>query len=262
MERDFLNDDQADIAAIRFAVDSGIIHIDTGEIYASGHTETLIGEAIRQYDRKGVFLASKVGRDNLGYDKILHSCKNSLERLGTDYLNLYLLHVYKTDVPLKDSIRALDTLMEEGRIRNMGVCNFTKEHLSEAQSYTKHKIVCNQVHYNLMFRQPETTGLLEYCQNNDIFLSAYRPIERGYFIENTPPILQEMCEKYQKTPSQIAVNWLISQPYVITFSKTRHINHLNENLNALDWHMENGDMENLKEFLPDWQNMPKAIPLQ
>lgn len=260
-EHDLSNDDEADIRAIRAALDEGIIHIDTAEAYADGYSEILVGKAIEGYDRANIFLASKVHKKNLGYNDILNSCKESLKRLNTPYLDLYLLHQYNPDVSLKDSMSALDELVETGSVKHIGVCNFNKEHLAEAQSYTKNKIVCNQVHYNLMFREPEVTGLIEYCKNNDIFISAWRPMGKGNLLEKIPDVLKEMCDKYNKTPAQIAINWLASQSYVITLSKTRSIIHLKENLESLDFQMEDSDIEKLRNEYPNQQSISDVVPL-
>lgn len=167
-----------DISAIRNCIEHGITHIDTAELYANGYTETLIAAALKGYNRSGIFLVSKAHWDHLSYDGIIHACRESLKRLETNYLDLYLLHSYNAKFPLKESMEALDYLVTEGLVRNIGVSNFTKEHLAEAQSYTKNKIVCNQVHYNLIFREAEATGLLRYCQENDVFLSAWRPVQK------------------------------------------------------------------------------------
>lgn len=260
-EHDFQNDDEADIAGIRAALDAGVTHIDTAEIYADGYTEILVGKAIKDYDRSKIFLVSKVQAANLSYDNILNACDKSLERLQTDYLDLYLLHRYNPEISLKESMMALDKLITNGKIKNIGVCNFTKEHLAEAQSYTKNKIVCNQVHYNLVFREPERTGLLEYCQNNDIFLSAWRPLGKGSLLEHTPQMILDMCKRYNKTSAQIDINWLISQPYVITLSKTRHVNHLKENLGSLDWQMDDLDIEKLRQEYPNQEDVSDSVPL-
>lgn len=259
-ERDASNDDEADVAGIKFALDNGVTHIDTAESYANGYAETLVGKAIHGYNRSKIFLASKVREKNLGYESILNSCKQSLERLGTHYLDLYLLHKYSKKVPLRNSMRALDKLVENGVVKNIGVCNFTKEHLAEAQGYTKNKIVCNQVHYNLIFREPERKDLVKYCQNNDVFLSAWRPV--GNLIGNIPFVLKEMCDKYKKTSSQIAINWLISQPHVITLAKTRQVSHLNENLGALNWQMEPDDIKRLSKEYPNQQDISDDVPLE
>lgn len=260
-ERDVNNDDDADIAGIKAALDAGVTHIDTAEVYANGHSEILIGKAIKGYNRSNIFLVSKVQADNMAYENILNSCKKSLERLQTNYLDLYLLHRFSEKHSLRDSIRALDKLVDEGLIRNIGVCNFSKEHLIEAQSYTKNKIVYNQVHYNLEFREPEVTGLLEYCQNNDIILSAWSPLDKGNILRNIPDVLQEMCNKYAKTPVQIALNWLMVQPNVIILSKTRQTDHLNENLGAIGWQMDEEDVEKLRREYPNQKTVNQHIIL-
>ncbi|MFA7191973.1 MAG: aldo/keto reductase [Candidatus Paceibacterota bacterium] len=261
LERDISNDDSADINGIKAAINAGITHIDTAELYADGYTEVLIGKAIKDFDRSTLFIASKVKKENLSFDGVINSCKKSLERLGVDYLDLYLIHFCNPEIPLQETMRALDFLKENGFIKNIGVCNFTVESLKEAQSYTNNKIVCNQVHYNLIFREPELKGVVEYCQKNDIFISAWRPLQKGMFSEDAPQIILDMAEKYKKTPAQIAINWLVSQPYVITLSKTRSEEHLNQNLGALDFIMDNDDIEKIRKEYPDQEEISDAVPL-
>lgn len=260
-EYDPKSDAVSDVEAIKRALDAGITHIDTAEVYAEGHAEMFIGEAIKGRDRSKIFLVSKVQEANLGYENVLHACRESLKRLGVEYLDLYLIHRYNKEFPLKETVRALDKLVKEGLVKNIGVSNFAKERLAEAQSYTKNKIVCNQVHYNLMVREAERTGLLTYCQNNDVFLCAWRAIERGNLFEPLPSILREMCEKYNKSPAQIAINWLISQPYVVTLSKMRNAEHLRENLGAIRWNMHTEDIEMLRRGFPNQQDV-SLIPLE
>src|SRR3989338_4078953 len=260
-EHDLDNDDEADILSIRTAIDSGITHIDTAEIYANGYSEILLGKAIKGYDRSKLFLVSKVHAENMSYENVINSCKKSLERIETAYLDLYLLHRHNPDLDLKQTIKALDYLVEQDLVKNIGVANFNKEFLAEAQSYTKNKIVCNQVHYNLEFREPEVTSLLNYCQNNDVFLVAWRPVGKGNLLENIPSIVKEMCDKYQKTPAEIAINWLISQPYILTLSKTRNIEHLRDILNAIGWEMEQNDIEKLRKEYPNQKNISDTVPL-
>lgn len=261
LEHNLDNDDERDIQAIKNAIDAGITHIDTAEKYAAGYTDLLIAKAIKGYDRSKLFLVSKVKKENLAYEDVLKSCKASLERLEVEYLDLFLIHFYNPSIPLTETMRALDELKEQGLIRNIGVCNFTKERLEEVQSLTKNKIVCNQVHYNLIFRECEATGLLKYCQENDIFLTAWRPTQYGEVKEHIPEVLQNMCEKYNKTPIQIALNWLVSQPNVITISKTSHKEHLEENLGALDWQMDQKDIEKLRNEYPGQQMVSNSVPL-
>lgn len=260
-DRNPLNDDEADIRAIQTGIDAGLTHIDTAEKYAAGYTEILTGQAIKKYDRSKLFLVSKVGSPNMSYDGILTACEASLTRLDTSYLDAYLLHRYNPNFLLKDSMRALDRLVDEGVIKNIGVCNFGPRHLTEAQTHSTHKIMYDQVHYNLMYREPEHAGLLEYCQQNDIFLMAWRPVGKGALLETVPAVVQEMCEKYQKTPAQIAINWLISQPNVITLSKMRHKEHLHENLGALGWGLTTEDIEKIRREFPNQHPISDVVPL-
>jgi diketogulonate reductase-like aldo/keto reductase len=117
------------------------------------------------------------------------------------------------------------------------------------------------VHYNLEFREPERAGLLEYCQSNDIMLVAYRPIQRGLFGSNTPMLLEEMAKKYKKTPTQIALQWLLSQKNVVTISKTSHLEHLEENLGAIGWILEEEDIERLRKDYPGQKDVSDSVPL-
>jgi diketogulonate reductase-like aldo/keto reductase len=262
-ERDLNNDDQVDIEAIQRAVAEGVIHIDTAEIYANGHAEELIAEAIKEknINRNNLFVTSKVPSEHQGYQGTLNACKKSLERLRTDYLDLYLLHDYGEEFSLEETIKALVELKDSGLIKNIGVSNFGIEHLKEAQSYSKYPIVCNQVHYNLRVREIEKSGLLKYCQENDIMVVAYRPTEKGKMFDEVPDIVAEICEKYNKTYAQIAINWLISQPNVVTIVKTRNPDHLKENLGAIGWYMEEKDIERLGNEFPDQVDVSDVISL-
>jgi diketogulonate reductase-like aldo/keto reductase len=260
-EQDSANDDAADINAIKSAIEMGVTHIDTAEVYAAGYSEILLGQAIKDFDRTKIFIVSKVQVANAKYNDVISSCKKSLERLQTPYIDLYLLHRHNTTVPLEETMKALDYLVEQGLVKHIGVSNFKKEFLAEAQSYTKNKIVCNQVHYNLEFREPEASGLLEYCQENDVFLVAYRPVSKGALLENIPSVLKEMCDKYQKTPAQIALNWLISQDNVLTISKTRSLEHLKDNLGAVGWDMEKEDVEKLRSEYLNQKSISDVVPL-
>jgi diketogulonate reductase-like aldo/keto reductase len=253
--------DSKDIAAIKDAIEHGVTHIDTASLYADGHVEELLGQAIASYAREKLQIVSKVKRDDLRYEDTLRSCDESLARLNTPYLDVLLMHRYDPAYPLKETLKALSELVEMGKVRHIGVSNFNTEHLKEAQSLSKYPIVCNQVHYNLKFREPEREGLLEYCQKQDVLLVAYRPIQRGMLIENPPPILEELSKKYGKTPTQVALNWLMAQPAVTAISKTSTREHLEENLGALGWELEHSDIERLREEYPDQQSISDTVPL-
>jgi diketogulonate reductase-like aldo/keto reductase len=255
------NKDSEDINAIKTAIDMGITQIDTAEKYANGHAERLVGEAIKDIDRSKLFLVSKVSRENLQYDDVVGSARGSLDRLQTSYLDLYLIHSPNLKIPIGETMQAMDALMEQGIIRNIGVSNFTIERFEKAQSKTKHRIVANQLHLNLIFREPERRGLLEYCQRNDVMFIAWRPLQKGLLAQRGIQLLDAMSEKYHKTPAQIAINWLISQPNVVTLSKMTRLAHMEENLGALGWQMEDQDIERLRREFPDQRNISDAVPL-
>jgi diketogulonate reductase-like aldo/keto reductase len=262
MEKDNKNDDEADIQAIKNAIDAGITHIDTAELYANGYSEELIKKAIANIDRSKLFIASKVSRVNQEYSQVKISIKGSLKRLGLDYLDLYILHAPSRDFPIEETMKAMDELKAEGLIKNIGVSNFTVKQMERAQKATKNKIVVNQVHYNLIVREVEDRGILDYCQKNDILLMAWRPLQEGELTKSGISILDEMANKYQKTPAQVAINWLISQKNVIAISKMRNPDHLKENIGAVGWEMEKEDIEYLREKFPNQLKVSNTVPLE
>jgi len=255
------NDDEADINAIRLGIDKGVFHIDTAQNYAEGHTEKLVGKSIKGYDRSKLFIVTKLHKGNLAYDDVLSTLEESLKRLETEYVDLLLIHAPNLEIPLKDTISAMDKLVKDDLVKYIGVSNFALPRLKEAQALSENPIVTNQVHYNLIYREPERVGLLKYCQENDILLTAWRPVQKGILTKKGTPIVDEICKKYQKTPAQIAINWLISQPNVVTLSKMSDQKHLEENLGAIDWSMEKADIERLRKEFPNQQDVSDRVPL-
>lgn len=258
-EPDTSHDEDA-IKAIRAALDAGITHIDTAESYGLGHAEELLGEALKGYDRSKLLIATKVSAWNQSYDGLKRAFEASLKRIDTDYIDLYLLHRYpKPGIPVADTMRAIDELVEQGLVKNIGVCNMTPNRFDEVQRHTKNKLVCNQVHYNVQYREIENTGILRHCQQNDVMLVAWRPLQKAMLPNST--LLDELASKYGKTPTQIVINWLISQDNVVTLSKTSNVEHLKENLGAVDWTMDADDIERIRKEFPDQQPVSDAVPL-
>ncbi len=253
MKYDPDNNDEADICAIRKAIDLGITHIDTAEMYAEGHAEKLVGGAIKGHEREKLFIVTKVSPLNLSYDKLIDSAKQSLCRIKIDYLDLYLIHFPNKNIPIRETMEAMDSLVENGLVKNIGVSNFSVQQMEEAQSCAKNRIVATQLHMNLVYREPVKIGILDYCQHNDIMLIAYRPVQKGILTKKGVELVDKMCKKYRKTPAQIAINWLISIDNVVTLSKTRGIEHLKENLGALGFEMEQQDVDKLMKEFPDQQ---------
>src|ERR671923_150108 len=243
-------DDDRDVAAIRAAIERGITHIDTAEGYAGGHAEELIARAIEGMDRPRLFLVSKVAPANLGRDDLLRSAEASLARLRTDYLDLYLIHHPNPSIPLEETMAAMDELASRGLVRHAGVSNFSVERLREAREVAENPVVADQVHYNLVYREPERSGLLEYCQQENVMLVAWRPVELGVLARPETPILDELAAKYGRTPAQVAINWLIVQDAVVTVVKTSSLEHLEEDLGGVGWELETEDVGRLREEFP------------
>src|SRR5262245_8641639 len=173
-------DDEAQaIAAVRKAVDVGMTHVDTAEMYGSGRVEEILGKALVGA-RDRVFLVSKVLPRNASYAATLRACERSLRRLGTDHLDLYLLH-WRGDHPLEETFRAFDDLVAKGKIRAWGVSNFDVDDLEEALALVgPGKIACNQVLYHLGDRTIEHE-VLPWCERNGVAAVGYSPFGSGEF---------------------------------------------------------------------------------
>lgn len=256
MERDSRNDDAGQIQALKTGLDLGFNLIDTAESYADGKAEELVGEAIRGYDRGKLFLTSKVWKTHVAYDDVLRAAENSLKRLGTDYLDLYLYHQVNNEVPLKETMRAFDRLVSEKLVRHIGVSNFALERFKRAQACAEHKIVVNQIHYSLSMREPESE-LLPWLQENDVMIQAWRPL-RGV---PDCALLNELCAKYGKTKSQIALNWLIMQKNIVTITASSSAGHIQDNLDAAAFEMAPSDVELLTRDFPEKKFISDAVPL-
>jgi diketogulonate reductase-like aldo/keto reductase len=239
--------DEGRIEEITRAITNEITYIDTAERYANGYGETLIGKAIKGHHREQLFLVSKVSSDHLKYDNVIAAAKSSIKRLQASYLDLYLIHQFNPDISLEETMRAMDYLIEKKLIKHIGVCNFTVEQIEKAQSYTKNKIVANQSHYNVMFREPEESGIIEYCQKQDIMIIAWRPFEENLLTEKTKAVLDELAKKYKITPSQVAFLWLIAQANTVALAKLSTDTRIKQTLDSLEIKISPEDMNKLTE---------------
>ncbi|NUM45049.1 MAG: aldo/keto reductase [Anaerolineales bacterium] len=236
--------DARGLAAIRAALETGYTHFDTAEMYANGHTEELLARAIRETrtPREKLFLTTKVWTNHLRTPETIKACENSLRRLQTDYLDLYLIH-WPGSVPLEDTVRALNDLTRRGLVRAVGVSNFDLPLLHRAQAACETPLVNNQVPYSLHHREYAQNGVLAYCQQNGIVLTAYTPVEKGRV--GTNPGLQTLARKHGATPTQIALAWLIHQPRVITIPMSHNPAHILENFRAREVKLDEDDIKQL-----------------
>lgn len=238
--------DKKYVNAIRYAIKKGITHIDTAEVYGRGHAEELVSSAIRGFDRKKLFITTKVSPHHLSHEKVLKACKGSLKRLKVNYIDLYLIHWPNPLASMKNVMAAFDHLVKEGKVRHIGVSNFSLSQLQNTQKYTKNKIVTNQMHYSLLHRGPENE-LLDYCRQNDIILTAYSPLAEGNLADKKYEALENLAQKYGKTPPQVALRWLIEKPNVIVIPKASSEKHIDELLGSLGWKLSPKDQEYLSQ---------------
>ncbi|MCS7142864.1 MAG: aldo/keto reductase [Aigarchaeota archaeon] len=240
------------INAIKYAVELGMTHIDTAEMYAAGHAEELVGEALRQYPRDQVFVASKVWPTNLRYDDVIRSCDATLRRLGMKYVDLYMIHWPNREVPLRDTMKALEKLYRDGKIRHIGVSNFSIDEVEQARSYLSvTEVVANQVEYSLLSRWAEN-GLLQHCSRERITVTAYSPLGKGRLLAQLNnkrselyKVVSRLAERYQRTPVQILLNWVVHDENVITIPKAIKRPHLEENAGASGWRLSDEDYRSL-----------------
>lgn len=229
------------IKVVKMALQMGYNHIDTAEMYGN---EKEIGDAIKDFNRSKLFVTSKVWYENLHYQDLISSCQTSLKKLGTEYLDLYLIHWPNPAIDMKESFQALSGLYKEGKVKAIGVSNFTVKNLKKALEICQSlslPLSVNQVEFHPFLYQK---SLLNFCRENNVYLTAYRPIAKG--LVNNDPIIREIAEKYQKTPAQITLKWLIQQD-IITIPKASSEGHLRENINIFDFELEKSDIEKLEE---------------
>jgi len=227
--------DPVSLAALRAALEVGYTHFDTAEGYAAGHSEELVGRAIRETNtkRENLFITTKVSPEHLQYEQVLKSCENSLRRLNMDYIDLYLIHwPPRAGMKLDGTFRALNQLVRDGKVKHLGVSNFKLKLLKEAQSLSETPILTDQVPYRLPDKAYVENGVLEYCQQNNILLTAYSPVKfRNLPVNKT---VGAIANAHSATPFQIALAWLVAQPRVITIPMSFNAQHIKDNFEAAD----------------------------
>jgi len=239
--------DSVSMTALRSALEIGYTHFDTAEFYAGGHSEELVGRAIREMNtkRENVFITTKVSPEHLSYESVLKSCENSLRRLNMDYIDLYLIHWPGTGVKYEDTFRALNKLVRDGKVRYLGVSNFNLKLLKQAMELSETPLITNQVPYRLPDKKYLTNGVLEHCQQNDILLTAYSPVKfRSMRVNRT---LEQIAESHSATPFQIALAWLVMQSRVITIPMSFNPQHIKENFDAADIKLSDKEMDQLSD---------------
>lgn len=233
---------QIEVTALRHGLDLGMTLIDTAEMYGEGGAEIVVGEAIAQR-RASVFLVSKFYPQNATRQGTIAACERSLKRLKTDYLDLYLLH-WRGSVPFAETLEALQTLKQTGKIRDYGVSNFDTDDMAEASALPSgQEIATNQILYNLTRRGVEW-DLLPWCRAHQIPVMAYSPVEQGRLLRH--PTLQTIAQQHGASAAQIAIAWLLHQEQMIVIPKSSSISHVEENRAALDLKLSVNDLNALE----------------
>jgi len=218
---------------VEIALKAGYNHIDTAEGY---HNEAGIGEVLKDYDREDLFITSKVLPSNLNYESVIKACERSLEKLGTDYLDLYLIHWPNPAISLRETLQAMKYLSDQGMVKNIGVSNFSAYQLKVALKITQVPITVNQVEFHPWLYQKE---LLEVCDQNDVVLEASAPLARTEVLKDETIV--KLADKYDKSPAQIVLKWEL-QKGIVPLPKSKSKAHIEENLKLFDWELQAEDM--------------------
>jgi 2,5-diketo-D-gluconate reductase B len=236
---------------VETALDLGYRHIDTAQVYGN---ERQVGDALAasDVDRDEVFLATKLGPGR-SYDDVLRTTEESLARLGTDYLDLLLIHWPNGRPPgsppnplssapdHEETLAAMNELVDDGTVRNVGVSNFDIDQLDEARELSDAPVLTNQVQYHPFWDQQ---SLLDYCRIHDVLLTAYSPLGHGGVLDD--PVLERIGRRYAKTPAQVALRWLVQQDGVATIPKATSREHLEANMAIFDFELTDDEMAEIR----------------
>lgn len=230
------------VEGVKTALDLGYRHIDTAQAYGN---EDKVGKGIQESDveRDDIWLTTKVWRDNLNTQDLKGSVEESLDRLGTEYVDLLLIHWPFQEMDLKAVVEKMDELVKEGKARNIGISNFLPKQMERAQQLSDHNLLTNQVEYHPFLNQDK---VLDKCRDMDMMLTAYSPIARGDVIGNET--LKEIGDRYGKSEVQVALRWLIQQDNVAAIPKATSGDHIRQNLDIFDFELSDEETEAISEL--------------
>ena len=237
---------QREVAAIHAALELGISLLDTAEMYGEGGAELVIAEAIRGR-RDQVQLVSKFYPHNASHKAVIDACERSLGRLGTDYLDLYLLH-WPGSVPLGETFAALHELKHSGKIRDFGVSNFDVGDLQQIPEADQQQLGCNQVFYNLAHRETEH-AVSGWCRQRGVPLMAYSPLDQASSMLKSAA-LRAIAAQHDASAAQIALAWLLHRPNTIVIPKSVRVERIRENFDSLEIQLSEAELAQLDEAFP------------
>jgi diketogulonate reductase-like aldo/keto reductase len=233
---------------LKYGFENGINYVDTAELYK---TEAVVGEAIR--GRDGIFVATKVSSNHMKHDDLINACNESLKKLGVKAIDLYQLHWPDQNTPIAETMGAMEELVKDGKIRYIGVCNFSVDELRAANEALKsNEVVSDQVEYSMLIRDPEK-DVIGYCRKESITVIAYSPLNRGHLYDEKYAelrgLLSEIGKNYGKTVTQIAINWLIEKEQVVAIPKASSKEHVDELIGATNFSLNNEDISRIDGYL-------------
>jgi len=243
-------EDPESVEALRLGLKLGMSFIDTAEMYARGHSEEVVAKAV-QNQRKNVFIATKVSPGHLSREGVLRACESSLRRLQISYIDLYQVHWPNPRIPISETMKAMEHLVDDGKVRYIGVSNFSVQQTQETQTaLSRTYLASNQVEYSLLDRSIEDE-LLPYCEKERITVIAYSPVAKGEIARGKSGerwrVLDQVASERGKTRIQVALNWLITKNPVVAIPKAASLEHVNENAGSVGWKLSAENVRALDE---------------
>jgi diketogulonate reductase-like aldo/keto reductase len=234
-----------EIQAIRRGIELGMTMIDMAEMYGYGNAEKLVGQAIKGM-RDEVFIATKVSPQHFGYENVLSACESSIRRLGVEHIDLYQLHWPSHEVPIEETMKAMEELVSRGKIRYIGISNFSvTQTLKAREALPRSEIVSNQVRYSLTHRSIESE-LLPFCEREKLTVIAYSPLDTGKLpISRIPQVL---LAKYGLTPAQLMLNWVTYKDAVVAIPKASKVEHVEKNATSVSTRISRDDYRTLSRI--------------
>lgn len=241
--------DEEEMKSLIYSYKSGQNYIDTSYIYAGGQTMKFISEFIKQVDRNRLFIAVKIENYVEEIADIEKQLDKYLDILGIDYADSVLLHTPKSSkIPLKDSYNELKRLVNIGKSKHISASNLNINQLKMIVEDLGINLFSFEGLYNIECKQNEDVGILDYCQKHNILFLNYQPFRRNRTANHNYPLLVELASKYNKTQNQILLNYYIYEKRLVPITKANKIEHIDLNLNALNFRMEQEDYDKLNEF--------------
>jgi len=236
--------EREEVAALRLGLELGLTHIDSAEMYGDGGAERIVAQAIKGHPRDSLFIVTKVLPSNASYGGTLKACEQSLERLGTDHVDVYLVHWWSSQHAIADTMRAMEALVRRGLTRFVGVSNFDVDQMKQAQAALgSTRLACNQVLYHLRDRGIEN-GLLPHCGRERVAVVGYTPLARGGFLRDA---VAEIAKRHGRTTRQVTLNFLTRRAPLFSIPKASQPDHVRENAAALDFKLTPDELRAIDE---------------